>query len=185
MDALSSAVIDVVLATEPLPLTLNFVHPHRAAWRDVLHAVNAATGAQLPFVPYKEWLALLEEVAAQENSQENLEKTVSTAFRHAYFRHAIFVHHSFPPLRRRKNTHRSCTPFRPYSLRSSFWTSSADSISSADALPPFPPSRLKQAVWRPTAPPSLRSSVHPCATSRPSTRCTPRSGWRTGGRLAS
>ena len=77
MDALSAAVVDVVLATAPLPPALNFVHPHRAAWRDVFRAVNDATGAQLPFVPYKEWLARLEVVAAQENSQENLEKMVS------------------------------------------------------------------------------------------------------------
>lgn len=79
MDALAAVVVDVVLTTEKLPLTLNAVHPHRAAWRDVLHAVNAASGANLPFVPYKEWLGKLEEIAAQENSQETLEKIVSSS----------------------------------------------------------------------------------------------------------
>ncbi len=77
MDALSAAVVDVVLATEPLPPAFNFVHPHRAAWRDVLGAVNDATGAHVPFLPYSEWLARLEVLAAQENTQENLKKTVS------------------------------------------------------------------------------------------------------------
>ena len=79
MDALASVVVDLVLADAKLPLALNVVHPHRAKWQDVLDGVNAATGAKLPFIPYKQWLARLEEFASQENSQQLLEKVVSAA----------------------------------------------------------------------------------------------------------
>ena len=81
MDALASIVVDVVLSTERLPSTLNVVHPHRAAWHDILEGVNKALGANLPFMPYKDWLARLEAFAAQENSQENLERVVSVNLR--------------------------------------------------------------------------------------------------------
>ena len=77
MDALSSAVVDVILTTGPLPRLLNVIHPHPVAWRDIFNAINKASGASLPFVPYSEWLTRLEEVATQETSQEVFEQIVS------------------------------------------------------------------------------------------------------------
>ncbi|KAF7794887.1 hypothetical protein EIP86_006030 [Pleurotus ostreatoroseus] len=74
MDALSSAVVDVILTTGPLPRLLNVIHPHPVAWRDIFNAINKASGASLPFVPYSEWLTRLEEVATQETSQEVFEQ---------------------------------------------------------------------------------------------------------------
>ena len=78
MDALASIVVDLVLSDDKLPLTLNVVHPNRARWEDVFNGVNAAARVNLPFIPYKQWLARLEEFATQENSQQLLEKIVSS-----------------------------------------------------------------------------------------------------------
>lgn len=63
MDTVAGAVLNLVLSRESPPDVLNVVHPRPARWTEVFGTINDALGAQLPFVPYAQWLAKLEALA--------------------------------------------------------------------------------------------------------------------------
>jgi hypothetical protein len=75
VDAVASAILDLVLSTEEPPKLLNVVHPHAVTWRETFDAINSALGQNLPFVPYTDWV---EQVKARsiDASQQTLETIV-------------------------------------------------------------------------------------------------------------
>jgi hypothetical protein len=75
VDAVASAILDLVMSTEEPPKLLNVVHPHAVTWRETFDAINSALGQNLPFVPYTDWV---EQVKARsiDASQQTLETIV-------------------------------------------------------------------------------------------------------------
>ncbi|EKM47999.1 uncharacterized protein PHACADRAFT_203390, partial [Phanerochaete carnosa HHB-10118-sp] len=66
IDTVAAAVTELVCspARSSAPGLLNVVHPRPTAWARVFGAVNSALAAPLPVVPYTQWLAKLEALAA-------------------------------------------------------------------------------------------------------------------------
>lgn len=48
---------------------INVVHPRPVSWDHILKLINDALGAQLPMVPYGDWLAKLEALNQNPSSQ--------------------------------------------------------------------------------------------------------------------
>lgn len=76
MDTVADAVTDLMLSPDPAPALVNVVHPQPVPWTVVLGAIDHALSAQLPLIPYAQWFAKLEAVAAGASSAQ-LEAVVS------------------------------------------------------------------------------------------------------------
>lgn len=64
MDAVANMTLDLAKSDNALPPVLNVVHPRPSPWIDVFTNINDALGARLPFIPFEQWVTVLEEQAA-------------------------------------------------------------------------------------------------------------------------
>lgn len=76
MDGVTAAVIDLVKSDCPWPMLVNAVHPYPVQWREVFGCINDQLAEPLPVVPYKDWLQVVETIAAQ-GAPADLERVVS------------------------------------------------------------------------------------------------------------
>lgn len=76
MDAVANIILDLVVLPQPEPPLVNVVHPRPIAWDTVFKLINDAIGANLPAVPYAEWLSKLE-AHDKDSSTQTLQKIVS------------------------------------------------------------------------------------------------------------
>lgn len=63
VDDVADIVRDMVVSDHKAPTVLNVVHPRPVQWDHVMRLINDAMDAQLPMVPYRDWLAKLEALA--------------------------------------------------------------------------------------------------------------------------
>jgi hypothetical protein len=75
VDAVASAILDLVLSTDEAPKLLNVVHPHAVTWRETFDAINSVLGQNLPFVPYTDWVGQVK-ARSIDASQQTLETIV-------------------------------------------------------------------------------------------------------------
>jgi hypothetical protein len=83
MDAVSDALLDVGFNVERPPIAVNVVHPRSVPWtavmqklRTILIREKRLASDALRMVPYKQWLAKIEEYA-KAPSEEDLKNVVS------------------------------------------------------------------------------------------------------------
>ncbi|KAF9235375.1 putative nonribosomal peptide synthetase [Melanogaster broomeanus] len=76
-EEVATSVLDVAFAMEMPPPALNVVNPRGAPWADVMSSVRDAIlmqksmgSEELPFVPFKDWFALLEKKAEGATSED-------------------------------------------------------------------------------------------------------------------
>lgn len=71
VDVASHTVVDLVLSSKSLPEVINLVHPRPIPWTVVFSSINNALGSHLLAVPFAEWLAKLEERAADATAHDS------------------------------------------------------------------------------------------------------------------
>jgi hypothetical protein len=78
MDAVATAVAELVLSHRPLPPLLNVVHPRPVPWSDIIAGFQCTLAKPLRLVSIEEWLHVVENIAT-ENKPEDLQRVVSIA----------------------------------------------------------------------------------------------------------
>ena len=67
MDVTTRALLDIVLSPKPLEPSYNLVHPRPISFSKIIGFVQrslaSTTGVKLSFVPFKDWMARLEDAA--------------------------------------------------------------------------------------------------------------------------
>lgn len=102
MDAVASIVLDLVLSRQPEPRLVNVVHPQPTPWDTIIKQINNFAGANLPTIPYAEWLNKLE-AHGKDSSSQILVTIVSRAALFSLHEFTqLFIHLASPPL--------SCSP---------------------------------------------------------------------------
>lgn len=77
MDAVASAVSDLILTNEPLPLLVNVVHPRPVAWHDVFAAMSKHIAKEpVPFTDFGSWVQKLEALS-ESATADDLQRMVS------------------------------------------------------------------------------------------------------------
>lgn len=76
MDAVAGIVRDIVVSDEPVPKTVNVSHPRPVLWDEVFKLLNDALDANLPMIPYAQWLEKVEALS-QDPTPKSLEDVVS------------------------------------------------------------------------------------------------------------
>ncbi|KAJ3555456.1 hypothetical protein NM688_g2570 [Phlebia brevispora] len=71
MDAVASAVKDLIVARTKLPELVNLVHPRRVAWHKILEDINKyLLDTPSPFISFEEWVGRLEAVSKTATAED-------------------------------------------------------------------------------------------------------------------